>query len=59
MELLKQYFDVLLYKDVIERYRVDNEYSVRYLIKNLTMSFTKAININRVFNALKSQNITI
>ena len=58
-EILKGYFDILLYKDLLERYKIDNEYALNYLLKSLTLSFTKAININKVYNSLKSQNIKI
>jgi predicted AAA+ superfamily ATPase len=58
-ELLKGYLDILLYKDLLERYKIDNEYALNYLLKRLTLSFTKAININKIYNDLKSQNIKV
>ncbi|MDQ7009008.1 MAG: AAA family ATPase, partial [Candidatus Gracilibacteria bacterium] len=30
---LKTYLDILIYKDLLERYKIDNEFSLRYLIK--------------------------
>lgn len=56
---LKTYLDILIYKDLLERYKIDNEFSLRYLIKSLTLWFTKQVNINKIYNELKSQNIKI
>lgn len=58
-ELIKWYFSLLLYKDLLERYSVENEYVIKYLIKKLLFSTTKEFNINKIFNDLKSQNIKI
>lgn len=57
--LLKNYFDVLLYKDLIERYNIDNEYVIKYLLKSLLISNTKEISVNKIFNELKSQNVEV
>lgn len=56
---LKTYLDILIYKDLLERYKIDNEFSLRYLIKSLTLWFTKQVNITKIYNELKSQNIKI
>jgi predicted AAA+ superfamily ATPase len=58
-ELIKSYFTLLLYKDLLERYWIENEYVIKYLIKKLLLSTTKEFNINKVFNEIKSQNIKI
>lgn len=56
---LKTYLDVMLYKDLLERYKIKNEVSIKYLLKNLTVWFTKNLNISKIYNNLKSQNIKI
>ena len=56
---LKTYLNILIYKDLLERYKIDNEFSLRYLLKSLTIWFTKQVNINKIYNELKSQNIKI
>jgi predicted AAA+ superfamily ATPase len=58
-EVVKGYFNVLFFRDIMERFRVDNEYAMQYLLKSLTLSFTKDINIHKIFNDLKSQNIKL
>ena len=56
---LKTYLDILIYKDLLERYKIDNEFSLKYLIKSLTIWYTKQVNISKIYNELKSQNIKI
>ena len=58
-ELIKWYFTLLLYKDLLERYWIENEYVIKYLINKLLLWVTKEFNINKIFNDLKSQNIKI
>lgn len=56
---LRTYLDILMYKDLIERYRIENEVSLKYILKSITSSFSKNININKIYNELKSLNIKI
>ena len=56
---LKTYLDILIYKDLLERYKIDNEFSLKYLLKSLTLWFTKQVNINKIYNELKSQSVKI
>ncbi len=58
-ELIKWYFNLLLYKDLLEKYSIENEYAIKYLIKKLLLGITKEFNINKIFNELKSQNLKI
>ena len=58
-ELIKWYFNLLLYKDLLERYWIENEYAIKYIIRKLLLWVTKEFNINKIFNELKSQNIKI
>lgn len=57
--ILQEYFFVMLYKDLIERYEIKNPAPVRYFIKRVMANLTKPISINRIYNELKSQGISI
>jgi predicted AAA+ superfamily ATPase len=56
---LQTYFDIVLYKDLLERHKIENEIALRYFLKSITKSFTKVVNINKIYNELKSQQVKI
>ncbi len=58
-DLIKTYFEIVLYKDLLERYWVENEYVLKYLFKKVVLTNTKEFSFPKVFNELKSQNIKI
>lgn len=57
--ILQEYFFVMLYKDLIERYEIKNVAAVRYFIKRIMANLTKPTSINRIYNELKSQGVSI
>ena len=58
-EILQEYFNVMIYKDLVERYSIKNISIVKYLIKRMISSFTKEFSINKLYNELKSKNFSI
>jgi len=59
MKIVKDYFDLVIYKDVIERYNIKNTKIVKWLINALINSTAKELSINKLYNNLKSQGIKI
>jgi len=59
LDLINQYFTILLYKDLLERYGIENEYVIKYLIKRILYSISKEFSIQKVFNDLKSQWVKV
>lgn len=57
--ILQEYFFVMLYKDLVERYEIKNPSPVRYFIKRVLANLSKPTSINRIYNELKSQGISI
>lgn len=57
--ILQEYFFVMLYKDLVERYEIKNPEPVRYFIKRVMSNLTKPTSINRIYNELKSQGVSI
>jgi len=55
----KDYLDLLIYRDIIERYGIENRYALEYFIRSVISSFTKNFSINKVFNTFKSMNIKV
>lgn len=58
-QLLQEYFNVLLYKDLAERYSINNTIALKFFLKRIISSSTKQISINKIFNELKSSGIKI
>lgn len=59
LSILQNYMDIIIYKDLKQRYNVSNEYVLKYLIKKVVLSNTKDLNISKIFNELKSQNVEV
>ena len=57
--ILQEYFNVMLYRDLMERYGIRDISILKYLIKRLIGSFTKEFSVNKLYNDLKSRGIKI
>jgi len=55
--ILQEYVDVVILRDVVERYQVGNVLPLRYLIRHLLASPATLFSINKFHNDLKSQGI--
>lgn len=49
----------MLYRDLVERYRIRDTAIVKYLLKRLVVSFTKEFSVNKLYNELKSKGFSI
>ncbi|WP_099211587.1 ATP-binding protein [Thermococcus henrietii] len=58
-KLLEEYLDMVLYKDVVERYGVRNLHVMKLLLRSLMRSFAKEFSVHAFYNALKSQGIKV
>ncbi len=56
---LQEYFNVLLYRDLAERYNITNTVALKFFLKRIIASSTKQISINKIYNELKSSGIKI
>ena len=59
IKTLQEYFNVLLYRDLIERYKITNTVALKFFLKRIIASSTKQISINKIYNDLKSNGIKI
>ena len=57
--ILQEYFNVTLYRDIVERYDVSDVHILKYVMKRLLESFTKEFSVNKIYNDLKSRNLSI
>jgi len=59
IRILKEYLEMVILKDVVERYNIKNTKVVRWLIKAVITSVSKEFSVHKVYLTLKSQNITL
>ena len=59
IELLQNYFTAMLYRDLVEHYKISNVSVVNYFIKRLLANIPKPTSINKIFNDLKSQGFKV
>jgi len=55
----RTYLDLVIYKDIIERYGIRNRYLLEYFIRSVISSFAKTFSINKIFNTFKSMNLKV
>lgn len=58
-KILQEYYQVMLFRDLVEHYQIKNIIALKYFLKRLFSSTTKELSVNRIFNDLKSANIKI
>ncbi len=58
-KVLQEYFNVMLYRDLMDRYEIRDASVLKYLIKRLIGSFTKEFSVNKLYNDLKFRGMRI
>lgn len=58
-QVLQEYFNVMFYRDLVERYNVSDPALFKYLLKRLISSFTKDFSVNKLYNDLKSRGFSV
>lgn len=59
VQLLADYYQVLLFRDIVERYEVTRIHALKYFIQKLISNLSKPFSLNRIFNELKSQGVKV
>lgn len=57
--LLQDYVNVVIFRDIVERYSITNITLVKYLIKSLLKNTGGSFSANKLFNNLKSQGFSV
>ena len=57
--VLQEYFNVMLYRDLVDRYEIRDAGILKYLIKRLISSFTREFSVNKLYNDVKSRGLKI
>ncbi|MHB8337923.1 MAG: ATP-binding protein [Ignavibacteriaceae bacterium] len=56
---MQSYLDVMIYRDIIERYDIKNASALRYFIVKSLSNVSNYFSVNKLFNELKSAGIKI
>lgn len=56
---LQEYLDLILYRDVMERYNIGNTFFLKFLIKYCFANISTSISFNRLYNDFRSQGLQI
>jgi len=59
LNTLQEYFNVMIYRDLIERYEIKSIHLVKYVLKRLISSFTKEFSVNKIYNELKTKGMSV
>lgn len=54
-QALQEYFDVMTYRDLVERYEFTNLSVVKYFLKRLAATTGSYLSLNKLYNELRSQ----
>ena len=58
-KFFEDYLDLVVFRDLVERHRIQNIFIIKYLIKTLLSSYTKEFSVHKIYNDLRSQNVEI
>ena len=56
---VQAYFNTMLFRDLIERYKLPNPETVRYFVKRLMSNLSKPTSVHSIFNDLKSRGVKL
>lgn len=51
---LQDYFNTIIYRDLIERYNITNPSILKFFLKRILSQVTKPVSVNRIYNDLRS-----
>ena len=57
IRILQEYLNVVILRDIVERYGVSNTVPLRYMIKHIINAPASLFSVNKFYNDLKSQGI--
>ncbi|GAB4288115.1 MAG: ATP-binding protein [Marinilabiliales bacterium] len=59
IKILQEYFEVMLYRDLIERFGFRQVNAVKFFLKRFVENITSPLSIHKIYNELKSQGYKI
>ncbi len=59
IRILQEYFNVMIYRDIVERYNIKNTPVLKYFLKRIIENIGKPLSVHKIYNELKSQGYKI
>jgi len=59
IKTLQEYFEVMLYRDIAERYQIKETILLKYFLKRLAENSCRFFSVHKIYNELKSQGFSI
>jgi len=54
-----EYLDLVVYRDIVERFNLRSRYALEYFLKSCISSNASTFSVNKVYNSLKSQGVKV
>jgi len=58
-DFFKEYLDLVIYRDIVDRFGIRNRHSLKAFLKSCISSNTSPFSVHKVFNSLKSQGAKV
>jgi len=58
-KVLQQYFNVMIFRDIVERYKISNIEALKFFIKKIFAGVSKPFSVNKAYNDLKSMGYKV
>jgi len=59
LKSISEYFDMIVYRDIVERYKIKNTHLIKWLIKSIITSFASEFSVHKLYLILKSRGIKL
>ena len=59
IKTIQEYFHVMMYRDIAERYSIKDTFVLKYFLKRLAENTTNPLSVNKIYNELKSHGIKV
>jgi len=56
---LQEYFEVMLYRDIAERYHIKDTLLLKYFLKRLAENTGRFFSVHKIYNEIKSQGLNV
>ncbi|MEM1407436.1 MAG: ATP-binding protein [Bacteroidota bacterium] len=58
-KVLQEYFNVMIYRDLVERFQISQTLLLKYFIKKIFLSVGKPLSINKIYNDFRSNKYSV